>query len=123
MKRMKNNFRLFCILACAFLFYSLLAAATPVFAATASSSAGCQTMTDSGCAGGTACQAACGSSASCATSGTTGTTVTNTKYATAGTTQPSNKSNGAIIGLAVAAGVIAAAVIGFLILNRKPNRR
>lgn len=133
MKRMKNGSRLFGILLCVFLFGVLSAVTTPVFAEAASFYAGCQAMTSSGCAGGTTCQAACGSDTSCATSGTagattgtdaSGTAATNTKYAAANTTQSSNKSDGAAaVGLAVAAGVIAAAVIGFFILNRKPTRR
>lgn len=109
-----------CLLAAVILF----AFAVPALAANNTSSyAGCQAMTESGCAGGNACQATCGSDTGCVTSGTTGTTAAQTKYAAGNTGSSSSGDGMAAVGLAVAGGIIAAAVIGFLLLNRKPKRR
>lgn len=113
------------LLAICLLAGTVFALSVSVFAAdSASSYAGCEAMTESGCAGGAGCQTTCGSDPTCVTSGTASATATQTKYTTGNTGASSAASDSrAAVGLAVAGGIIAAAVIGFVLLNRKPKRR
>lgn len=120
MKSKRKGTCLFCMMLCGLIVGFLFSISKPVLAATTAASCStstvCSADTASGCTGGANCQTTCGSNPTC----TTSTTLQNTKYTTANT---SSGDGAAVVGVAVAVGILIAAVIGFLLLNRRSTRK